>query len=105
ARIPWMATAEPTQAQPATSQQAMRLDGFLRVTGTAGIETTVARHHRTDGVPVDPDRYDGQFTHGMLWPDPLRLAAVKACETSDAIALRIAGRVRGCPDRLGPCER
>ena len=45
----------------------MGFDGLERVAGAAWIETAVTGHHGTDGVLVDPDRSDGQFTHGYCW--------------------------------------
>ena len=54
--MPGMAAAQATQGQPATTQEAMVFDGFLRVAGTAGVEATVIGHQRADGVAVKLDQ-------------------------------------------------
>ena len=58
-----MTAAEATHGQPATAQKTMSFDGFVRVAGATGVETTVAGHQRANGIAVELDRNERQFTH------------------------------------------
>ena len=63
-----MAATEPTKAEPAAAQDAMLFDGLQRVAGATGVEATVTGHQRTDGIAVELDRKDDQFTHADCVP-------------------------------------
>ena len=58
-----MTAAKATNGQPASTQEAVYFDGFERVARATGIKTTVIRHEGADGVAVELDRNDCQFTH------------------------------------------
>ena len=65
--VPRMTAAKPTCSQPAAANKTMLFNGFIRVAGAAWIEATVICHHRADGIAVELDRHEGQFTHWDCW--------------------------------------
>lgn len=64
AGIPRMTAAQPTYGQPATAHETMLINGFIRIAGAAWIKAAVTRHQRADGVAVELDWDQSQFTHG-----------------------------------------
>jgi len=63
ARVPGMTAQNSAQSQPATSNNAVALQGRLRVTGTTGIKTATRSQQRTQHHLIATDDQNQDFTH------------------------------------------
>src|SRR5579884_305566 len=71
ARVERMAAREPFDAEPATAQEAVPLDGLPRVLGARGVEAAARGQRTRDRELVEADEGCGGGRHGGAAPAPV----------------------------------